>query len=262
MQEALAQLRWYLDMGVDEALEEQPQNRLALVQPVPEPVMPGLAEAPAPALKSPTAPSFAASASVAETQALAEAATTLDALRDAVYAFKGLSICRTATNPVFAEGNPKARLMIIGEAPGAEEDRQGVPFCGPSGQLLDKMLASIGYNRQENAYITNTIFWRPPGNRNPTVEEQSICRPLVDKHIALIDPEMIFLVGGMAVRSLLQKEESLGSLRGREFNYINPFNTKSYKIRISYHPSYLLRTPQQKRLAWQDLLQLKTALRS
>jgi uracil-DNA glycosylase len=261
MKESLAILKWYVDMGIDEALEETPQNRLTAPAPMPQlatisPAQPLIAQMPAA-----PAPIFASDA-LAETQALAAAANTLDELREAVCNFKGLSICRTATRPVFAQGNPdNVQVMVIGEAPGAEEDRQGVPFCGPSGQLLDKMLASIGLSRSDNAYITNTIFWRPPGNRTPTPEEQAVCRPFVDKHIALINPRLVFLVGGVAIRALLGREESLSRLRGKIYTHQNPYNNKQYNTLLSYHPSYLLRSPGQKKLAWEDLIRLKEALR-
>lgn len=254
MNEALAILDWYAAMGVDELLEETPQNRLTA-----KPKRPPLKTAAAPS-SSPATAQPAAAALLQETQALADAAQTLAELEQAVKNFKGLSICKTATNPVFADGIADSQLMIIGEAPGAQEDRQGVPFCGPSGHLLDKMLAAIGHDRKKNCYISNVIFWRPPGNRNPSPEEIAVCRPFVQKHIALIRPKVLFLAGGVAIRALLEDDRSIGRLRGQVHSYHNPVDNRQTPVVVSYHPSYLLRMPTQKRLAWDDLLLLKAQL--
>ncbi len=239
-QQALAILEWYLAMGVDETLSEQ----LCMAEKQAE---------------TPHAPPVSATAPLSpplplaneDAKALAASANTLAELEEIVKSYKGLSICRSATRPVFAEGNPNASLMVIGEAPGAEEDRRGIPFCGPSGQLLDKMLAAIGFNRAENSYITNSLFWRPPGNRTPSTEELAVCRPFVERHIELQKPKIILLAGGVAVRALLQDESSISRLRGKQLKY------KDIPVIITYHPSYLLRQPSQKKLAWQDMLALK-----
>lgn len=151
--------------------------------------------------------------------------------------------------------------MIIGEAPGVQEDAQGIPFCGPSGMLLDKMLASIGLSRSENAYISNTVFWRPPGNRTPSPEETAICLPFVEKHIALVNPALLILAGGVATTTLLQKDQSISRLRGKLYDYTNPYLSKPIPTLLTYHPSYLLRSPAQKSLAWQDLLMAKQFLK-
>lgn len=242
MHAELAVLEWYLAMGVDETLGEEP---FALRAP----------EAPPPVAAVPAAPLTASPAvALEETRALAAAATTLTELEAAIRGYKSLSLCRSATQAVFAEGAIDAPLMVIGEAPGAEEDRRGIPFCGPSGQLLDRMLAAIGFSRTQNAYITNSLFWRPPGNRTPSAEELAICRPFIEKHIELQKPKVILLAGGVAVRSLLQDETSLSRLRGKELSY------KNIPVIVTYHPSYLLRQPSQKRLAWADLLALKALL--
>ena len=160
---------------------------------------------------------------------------------------------------VFADGTPTAKLMLIGEAPGAQEDVQGVPFCGPSGQLLDKMLAAISYSRAENAYITNSFFWRPPGNRTPSTEELAICQPFVERHVALIDPALIVLVGGTAVKAVLQME-GITRMRGKSYTYRTPYSEKTYPVQVIFHPSYLLRAPVHKRITWQDLLAIKQML--
>lgn len=247
---AQALLEWYVAMGVDETLGESPHDwRQPVVSMVDTP------PAPLAAVHSLQAASVAVTQG--ETAALAANANTPEALEEAVRAYKGLAICRTATRPVFADGNPTAPLMVIGEAPGAEEDRQGVAFCGENGQLLDKMLAAIGFNRAENAYLTHSLFWRPPGNRPPSVEELLTCKPFVEKHIALINPKVILLTGGIAVRALLGDENSLSRLRGKARTYYSALLNKEIPVVITYPPSYLLRQPAQKKLAWQDMLALK-----
>jgi DNA polymerase len=151
--------------------------------------------------------------------------------------------------------------MLIGEAPGANEDVEGIPFCGQSGQLLDNMLRSIGYDNC-NAYITNTTFWRPPGNRKPTAEELDICKPFVEKHIALLNPKLLVLVGGVAIADVLNTTESVGKLRLKFHDYTNKYLDKPIKVMCTFHPSYLLRSPSQKALAWKDWLMVKRELLS
>ena len=207
------------------------------------------------------APSSIAQA-VADARALADAANDLATLEAAVRNFTGCALKKTATNTVFAEGVATSRLMFIGEAPGAEEDRAGVPFCGPSGQLLNRMLRFIGLDRATNFYITNTLFWRPPGNRQPTEEELAICRPFVEKHIALVDPKIIVLVGGTATKSVLNEMRGITRLRGQIFSYSNAYLSQPVPVHVIYHPSYLLRQPLAKKQCWADLLALKTALAS
>jgi len=174
--------------------------------------------------------------------------------------FTGLPICQTATQAVLAEGAEDADLLIIGEAPGADEDRRGTPFCGESGQLLDKILAAIDCSRQSNSFITNSVYWRPPGNRTPTEEEIAICQPFVQKTIQLIQPKVILLMGGVAVRSVLESPLSIGKLRGKW----HP--TEAVKgdalVRVAHNPAYLLRQPRQKRLAWDDALAVKQRLQN
>ncbi|NBX03228.1 MAG: uracil-DNA glycosylase, partial [Alphaproteobacteria bacterium] len=142
---------------------------------------------------------------------------------------------------------------------GAEEDMQGIPFCGPSGKLLDKMLAAIGLDRN-TVYISNTVFWRPPGNRQPTPDETNICLPFVEKHIALIAPQLLILSGGTAIHTLLKNDLSVARLRGKFYDYQNEYMAAPIKTALTYHPSYLLRTPAQKRAAWEDLLMMKAYL--
>jgi hypothetical protein len=182
-------LQWYEQMGIDEVIEDSPIDRLA-ARPESQPIS-TLSAAPI-MPKASTNKFISPDSAKLGTQATAQQCITREELEKAVRAFDGLGICKTATNTVFSDGNPNAEVMMIGEAPGAEEDAQGIPFCGASGKLLDQMLAYIGLERQKNFYISNTLFWRPPGNRKPTPEEVAVCAPFVAKHIALIKPKLIF----------------------------------------------------------------------
>ena len=192
---------------------------------------------------------------------LAAAATTVDALHQALAVFDGCALSKTATNLVLHDGSPKARIVMIGEAPGAEEDRRGLPFVGPSGQLLDRMLASVGLDRTQ-VLISNTVFWRPPGNRNPTTSEIAACLPFVERLIELVDPEILVALGGAAAKSLLARTEGIGKLRGNWFPYATPGMPRPVQATATFHPAYLLRTPAHKREAWHDLLEIRKKLRS
>jgi DNA polymerase len=150
--------------------------------------------------------------------------------------------------------------MFIGEAPGADEDRQGLPFVGVSGQLLDRMLKAIGLDRKTNAYISNVLFWRPPGNRSPTPAEISACLPFVERHIELLDPAVLVLVGGIAAKTMLARQEGIMRLRGRWFTYQTPRMSRPIPVIATYHPAYLLRSPGQKREAWRDMLEIKAKI--
>lgn len=271
--EAYALLDWYQSMGVDEAIDSTAipkagwaPSALENVPPIVAPHDNTLPFTPAPAAirTAPPRPMQGQAEAMAEARALAAAATTLEELREAVMGFHGCSLRKTAMNTVFADGNPQARVMLIGEAPGAEEDKKGIPFCGASGQLLDKMLAAIGLTRTGDTghsfYISNTLFWRPPGNRQPTPEEVEICRPFVEKHIALINPSILVAVGGTATKALLHETRGITRLRGQVLAYTNDAITTPIPTHILYHPSFLLRQPAAKRQAWGDLLQLKQAL--
>ncbi|WP_049756278.1 uracil-DNA glycosylase [Anaplasma centrale] len=187
---------------------------------------------------------------------IAGGCSDLAELRAAIESFEGCEIKKAAMNTVFSDGNPDARIMLIGEAPGSNEDREGRPFCGASGMLLDKMLAAIGLNRK-STYISNTTFWRPPGNRRPTDFELEICKPFVEKHIALIAPSILVLVGSTACCALLNTPESISRLRGRFHEYTNPFLAHPVTTAVIFHPAYLLRQPMQKRLAWEDLKMIR-----
>lgn len=197
------------------------------------------------------------SSSNSPSRLLANKAESLAELRKIVEEFDGCALKRTAKRTVFADGNPNSPVMFIGEAPGANEDEQGIPFCGQSGKLLNNILPSIGLNR-EDSYITNTVFWRPPGNRRPTSEEIEICRPFVEKQIAFIKPKLIVLVGSTAVESLLSSNVSMHDLRNNHYFYENMYLDQKIQTFVIFHPSYLLRQPAKKKLMWQDMLKIKS----
>ena len=262
-----ALLEWQSDLELPAVLADTPQNRLAAVpaaSPVTSP-QPGAAHASAsPAASVRTAPA-------AETAAeLARGAGTLEDLRAAIAGFEGLDIKKTAANMVFSDGNPQAPLMIVGEAPGSEEDRQGKPFVGKSGQLLDRILSWIGLSRdaedsERAVYIANILNWRPPGNRNPTPEEMAMSLPFIERHIALVRPRCLLLCGGIATRALWNESAGVTRIRGhwREYHPLTPgIETGENPIPAlaTFHPSYLLRSPEQKRLVWRDFLELSTQL--
>jgi DNA polymerase len=259
-------LRWHLDAGVDEAIGESAIDRYAAPRPdeasAPEPAPEPSAQSPAPAVPArPPArpPAPAAADALAAACELAAAASTVEELRRALEDFDGCALKKTATNLVFGDGDPDARLILIGEAPGAEEDRRGLPFVGPSGRLLDAMLASIGIDRGA-VFISNTVFWRPPGNRNPTTAEMATCLPFVERLVELVDPEILVALGGAAAKSLLAQKDSIGRLRGRWFTYSTPRLSRPVPATAMYHPAYLLRTPAQKRATWRDLLEIRRKL--
>ena len=192
-----------------------------------------------------------------EARKIAEECHNLDQLREAVTNYKKLSICKTAQNTVFSDGCPDSDIMVIGEAPGANEDDEGIPFCGMSGKLLDKMLESIGLTRSKNIYITNSIFWRPPGNRRPTPEESNVCLPFIERHIALFKPKLLILVGSTAAVSLLHSIDPITKLRQNFHSYKNRYLPEEIPVAVIFHPSYLLRQPKQKKTSWFDLLKIR-----
>jgi len=275
--EALALLRWYMDAGVDVAVEDEAADRFAAA-PAPQP-----ASRPAAAAQTPPAPASGYLASLAgngpespqparklapqaptpagaiaeSAAALARQCTTLDALKTALAGFEGCSLRRTAMNLVFADGNPQADVMIVGEAPGADEDRQGLPFVGLSGQLLDRMLAAIGLDR-ETVYISNILPWRPPGNRKPTSEEVEACLPFLKRHVELVGPRVLVLLGGTSAGSLLGTTTGITRLRGKWHEY----RTEQGVIAAmpTFHPAYLLRNPSLKQQSWRDLQAIRDRL--
>ncbi len=260
----LALLRWHVEMGADEAVADEPVNRLAPPAPPPARAARPAAAAPPPATRAIAAAppaAFAAAPGEAAQSArlLAAGADTIAALEAAIAGFEGCALKRTATSTVIADGNPAAPVMIIGEAPGADEDRIGRPFVGRAGQLLDRMLAAIGLDRQ-GVLITNAIYWRPPGNRTPTTEEIAACLPFVLRHVALVQPKVLVLAGGTAARALLPPGPGITRLRGRWFDLAIPGLDRPVPTLPMFHPSFLLRTPERKREAWHDLLALRARL--
>ena len=268
--QALALLKLYIEWGADEAIEPTPQSRLGatLLRPAlpaqkPPAPAPQLSEQPIPAFRPAPAPARALGpvdqVAVLSAREAARAAPDLAALKEALARFDGVSLSRTATNLVFADGNPKAKVMLVGEAPGADEDRLGLPFVGVSGQLLDRMMAAIGLDRT-SFYITNVCLWRPPGNRKPTDLELAAQKPFVERHIELVAPKVLVLVGAAAAQGLLGTTEGITRLRGRWFQYRPGSGEEAIPALPIFHPAYLLRQPAQKRETWRDLLKLREVL--
>jgi DNA polymerase len=252
-------LAFWIDGGVDAALADAPVNHAA------EPVRP------APTRQTfvapPDRPTAAASAETAAAdlearieaaRVLAAGAATLSDLAAAIAGFDGCPLKAGAKQAVFSRGSPGAPLMIIGEAPGAEEDSQGLPFVGRAGKLLDLMLAAAGL--AERAFITNTVFWRPPGNRTPTATEQAVCAPFLERAIALAQPKALLLVGGASAKFLLGKPEGILSLRGRWFEWRSADESLEIPALPTLHPAFLLRQPAAKKKSWADLLMLAERL--
>jgi uracil-DNA glycosylase len=262
-------LAFYLEAGVDCALGDEPVNRLA------EPDLPAVAlprqdtpraaapqrlksEDPAEIAAAPRADTtMAPDAAISTAREAARTAPSLDALRTLLENFDGCALKHTATRLVFADGNPKARVMFVGEAPGRDEDIQGLPFVGRSGKLLDRMIAAIGLDRSK-VYIANVIPWRPPGNRTPTPQETQICLPFIQRQIELVDPDVLVTLGNPSTQTLLSTRDGIMKTRGRWFDY----DTGSRTIRAiaTFHPAYLLRSPSYKRMSWQDLRAIAKAL--
>lgn len=258
-------LEWYLLAGVDETCGDVPfaslKQEKEILRPIPKQADNKVAAATA-AARRPATTGLAQDTSGAfqNAQEICAKAENLESLRAEVEKFEGCSLKLTATHTVFGDGNPEAKIFLVGEAPGADEDRVGVPFVGRSGQLLDKMMASIGIDRT-GYYISNILPWRPPGNRTPLDSEIAVCLPFLKRQIDLVDPDYIFILGGSAANSLLDTAETISHLRGRWFEYTKS-NGKKAKALASFHPAYLLRTPGQKAKAWADLLRLSKELGS
>jgi uracil-DNA glycosylase family 4 len=263
----LAWLDWYRAMGATERIGDLSLDRRAtrvlaaaaarrpeIWSPAPLPSTPVVP----PAHRAPAAPLPSAASVATSAREIAAACADVAEIEAALRTFDGCPLKETALNLCFADGNPKAELMLIGEAPGAEEDRQGKPFVGPSGQLLDRMLACIGRDRT-SVYITNSIYWRPPGNRTPTAAEIAACQPFLERQIELIRPKLIVFVGGIAARGLLGVKEGVTKLRGRRLVY-RLGDGSTVPAMVMFHPAYLLRQASHKRLAWRDLLAIRKLL--
>jgi DNA polymerase len=247
-------------MGVDEAVEETPVDRLVAPDAKITPATPVGAVPDSPAGPSTRQPPVAVPATGETANAArktAKSAETLDDLCKLLEQFDGCNLKLTATQLVFADGNPKARVMLVGEAPGRDEDIEGLPFVGRSGQLLDRMLAAIDLDRT-SVYIANVVPWRPPGNRTPTPQETAICRPFIERQIELADPNFLICLGGAAAKELMNTSDGILRLRGQWREYDT--GTRKIRAMATLHPAYLLRQPLQKRYAWRDFLALKAAL--
>lgn len=278
-----ALLDWYAAMGVDAVLQDAPVDRfaesaaerdrrsarpLAATAPLQQASTAGSRPAgPSPAPVQPTArpgaTAMPADQAVMSARSAAAAAASLAELRSILAGFDGCNLKVTAKSLVFGDGAETARLMFVGEAPGRDEDVEGRPFVGRSGQLLDRMLKAVGLDRQRDAYIANVIYWRPPGNREPSDQEIAICRPFIQRQIQLVDPDILVFLGGQPAKALAGGEAAkagIRKLRGRWMNY----DTGRRVIRAlpTFHPAYLLRNPIEKRLAWRDMLAVADALRS
>ncbi|MCW3473122.1 uracil-DNA glycosylase [Rhodovastum sp. RN2-1] len=265
---ALAALRLQIEWGVDEALGEAPVDRLsarvtaAPPRPAPEASPPPARQPeamPRPVMPVVQTPPLGAPAPALRAREIAAACRTREELRAALAAFDGCPLSATATNLVFSDGNPDSGLMFVGEGPGAEEDRAGKPFVGPSGQFLDRMLGSIGLYRTE-FLITNLIPWRPPGNRNPTDNEVVICLPFLLRHIALVRPRRLVLLGALAARAVAGSNTGIRRMRGKWLEVAIPGLDSPVPTLPMLHPAYLLRTPGAKRDAWADLLLLRRTI--
>ena len=248
-------LAFWAEAGVDAMLLDEPVDRIAAGRIVPpRPPERKIAAAPVRTPAASAAPDIASA--VAEARRLAEAAPDLEALAAAIAGFEGcpLRFEGAARQSVFSRGRPDAPLIIIGEGPGADEDAQGAPFVGRAGKLLDRMLAAAGLT--DRVFITNTVFWRPPGNRTPTPSEQMICAPFVERAIQLVAPRMLLLLGAASAKSMLKREEGILSLRGRWFEWRSADERLELPAMPTLHPAFLLRQPAAKKKAWSDLLTL------
>lgn len=269
-----AALDWYQMSGVDTIVSDQPTDWFEISKRTPVKSPGQRASAPtlqratpsSPQSPRPSRPPKQAHAdhklaaanpadAVLEARELSAKAGSIDELKAALNGFDGCSLKKMARNMCFADGNPQSSIMLVGEAPGRDEDLAGVPFVGRAGQLLDKMLHAAQLSRQEDIWITNTVFWRPPGNRTPTQQESEICRPFLERQIELIQPKIIVALGGAAAKQLLHTTSGIMRLRGKWHSIT--VAGRDYQLLPTLHPAYLLRTPAAKRLAWRDLLTIR-----
>ena len=252
---SFAALRWLSEAGADEAVGDSPLDRFRAAPPTALPTPLERARAHRPVARIESSPPSRATVQpgdhIGRAMELSAACTTLPELKAAIEAFDGCALKQHAANTVFADGNPAHRLLVIGEAPGRDEDLAGLPFVGRAGKLLDRMLTSIGLDRKSNVYITNVLNWRPPNNRDPTPEEAATCLPFLRRHIELVNPGIIVLAGAVAVRHVMGRSEGIMRLRGTWLEYY--VNGGMVPVMPILHPAYLLRRPADKKLAWRDL---------
>ena len=256
-------LRWHIEMGVDELIDDQPIDRYATAA-----IPPAAVTVPSPSANSqparPAAPAspgqpLAPSEGARDAIAIARDANSIEDLRERLETFEGCALKFTATNTVFADGDPASDVMFIGEAPGVDEDRQGLPFVGASGQLLNRMLSALGRERA-SIYISNILFWRPPGNRSPTAAETAACLPFVQRHIELARPKVLVFLGGSSAKTMLDRTEGIMRLRGKWFDYMSEELGTPIPAMPTFHPAFLLRQSAQKREAWRDFLAIQEKL--
>ncbi|MEQ8320007.1 MAG: uracil-DNA glycosylase [Rhodospirillales bacterium] len=278
-------LQWHIDAGCDECVADEPVDRFAVSKEAmakadmakadmaaaasdDAPAAPGAApntsgQVAASTAASQNAPGISRGAKVNPQEVdnnrqirtaveMARAARTIDELRDALAGFEGCPLRKTATNLVLSDGPADARLMFVGEAPGADEDRQGVPFVGPSGKLLNAMLESVGLFR-EQVLISNTVFWRPPGNRTPTTQESAVCHPFIERLVEIVNPAVLVCVGAPAAHTMLGQTQGISRLRGKWYEFQTSQQSHPIAATAMFHPAYLLRTPIKKRDAWADI---------
>lgn len=276
--DSLAALQWHIDVGADEAIAEDAVNRLQPPARNMQEMMarvehsrnvPAEAQASQPALSyQPVVPEtedqvpLGTADAAREARKIAAGCQSLEALVEAIDNFEGCPLKRTAKNTVFSDGSPKARVMLIGEAPDTDEDQQGKPFVGASGALLDRMFEAIGFRRdaenpEQALYLSNILFWRPPGNRPASTSEIAVCLPFVERHIELVKPDILVFIGGISAKTLLQTGQGITKLRGKWQDYKTEGLDTPIPAMSIFHPSFLLSSPAQKKHAWQDLLAIK-----
>ncbi len=253
----LSLLQWYVDSGVNETIDDLPQDWFELSRSLSKnpPEKP-----PSPTEKSGVLPKKMVSIEhIAQDAArMAASCNSLRELNDAIKDFDGCSLKKIATNTVFSDGNTDSDIMVIGEAPGVEEDRHGKAFLGENGQMLDRMFKAIGLSREDDFYITNILPWRPPGNRKPLAEEITICLPFIRRHIELFNPRLLILLGGISTNSLMGSDLGITRLRGKWLEY--DLCGKTIPVRPLFHPAYLLKQPKAKADTWKDLLEIKAEI--
>jgi uracil-DNA glycosylase family 4 len=260
-------LRWHLEMGIDEVAEDMPVDQYAAAQqrhttiPPTSPAVKATQNIPQTATRQASGQALAPAEGARDAIAIAAGAQTVDELRNRLEGFEGCALKFTATNTVFADGDPASDLMLIGEAPGVDEDRQGLPFVGANGQLLNRMLAALGLKR-DTVYISNVLFWRPPGNRSPTDAETAACLPFVKRHIELAKPKVLVFLGGSSAKTMLGRKEGIMRLRGKWVDYKSDSLDTPIPAMPTFHPAFLLSQSAQKRQAWQDFLSIQEKLDS